>query len=152
MVGELVRQMKRSNEAVIYPILPQHVDRLFRGKDVFCKYVGRKAPNIAAGGRLIFYRSGGTRQLVGEAKIKDVRLMTPDLILGEFRDRLFITADELEQYRLRGDRPTERKLLVLLLSEIKKYRTPLKAPKVVTMAGCVLSRAEYGRLMKAQKR
>ncbi|MEM4091326.1 MAG: DUF365 domain-containing protein [Thermoplasmatales archaeon] len=138
--------MKSKSEAIIYPILPEHADRLFKGKDVFCKYVGERLPSITVGAKFILYLSGGSKQLVGEAKINDIKLMTVDEILKEFADRLFISADELERYR--DNRPKEKKLLVLLLSGIKKFSAPLTSPKVVTMAGCTLTKNEYKKLIK----
>jgi hypothetical protein len=136
--------MEQTAAAVIYPILPHHLRRLYEGKDVFCKYAGKGRPNVAAGSKLIFYLSGGAKQLVGEAIIREVLFMTPDEILRRFGGRLFITAEELDRYR--GDRPKDRKLLVLVLSNIMPYEKPLKPPKVVTMAGCVLSEDEYRKL------
>jgi hypothetical protein len=64
----------------------------------------------------------------------------------EFGDGLFITPAELDKYRM--DRPKSKKLLVLHLSQIRRYETPLKSPKVVTMAGCTLSKDQYRKLMR----
>jgi hypothetical protein len=136
--------LKLQNKAVVYPLLPEHIERLLKGKDVFCKYVGEKPPSVSVGGKLIFYQSGGGKCLVGEATIDRIEFMTPDTIMKEFRDRLFITPDELNKYR--GDRPESKMLLVLLLSQVRRYETPVKPPKVVTMAGCTLSRDQYRKL------
>lgn len=138
--------MKSKSEAVIYPLFSEHMDRLFKGKDVFCKYVGERLPNITVGAKFMLYLSGGSKQLIGEARIDDIKLMTIDQILERFADRLFINTEELERYR--SNRPKEKKLLVLLLSNIKKFNTPLTSPKVVTMAGCTLSKGEYKKLIK----
>jgi hypothetical protein len=132
--------------AIVYPLLPEHIERLLKGKNIFCKYVGERPPNVTVGGKLIFYQSGGEKHLVGEAIIDRIEFMTPESIVKEFRDRLFITPDELDKYR--GDRPESKKLLVLFLSQVRKYKTPLKPPKVVTMAGCTLSKVQYRKLMR----
>jgi hypothetical protein len=134
------------NAAVVYPLLPEHIERIFNGKDVFCKYVGEKHVNINVGNKLIFYQSGSGKHLVGEATIDWIGYMPPDAIIEEFGDRLFITPDELDKYR--GNRSKSEKLLVLVLSNIRRYEKPLKPPKTVTMAGCLLSRDQYKRLMR----
>jgi hypothetical protein len=51
--------MRQPSTAVIYPILPEHIKRLYEGKNVFCKYVGERPLNIPIGGKLIFYQSWG---------------------------------------------------------------------------------------------
>jgi hypothetical protein len=92
---------------------------------------------------------GREKQLVGESIIDDILFMTPDMIVKEFGDQLFISTDELNAYG--GNRPEWKKLLVLSLSRFGRYDVPLNPPKVVTMAGCKLSEEEHRKLMKKAK-
>jgi hypothetical protein len=135
--------MKERKVAVIYPLLHEHIERIFQGKDIFCKYVGKGIPRIGFGSKLLFYVSGSRSEIVGEATIEAVEFLTPDEIIARYENRLFITKEELDNYRKLRDRPPDRKLIVLSLSKIRKYDRPRRMPKVVTMAGRTLSKDEY---------
>jgi len=139
--------MEERKMAVIYPLLPEHIERIFRGKDVFCKYVGKGAPSIKEGSKLIFYASGSRFEALGEATIKTIEFLTPEEIITKYENRLFITKEELDNYRNQRNRPPEKKLMVLSLSNIKKYDRPRKTSKTVTMAGQTLSKTEYKKLL-----
>lgn len=132
--------------AMIYPLLKEHIERIFAGKDVFCKYTGRNF-RIGAGTKILFYASQGSQQVLGEAKVKSVEYLTPDETAKKYESRLFITKDELEKYR--GLRPKEAKILVLQLEGIRKYIQPKVSEKIVTMSGQQLSEIDYRNFMKS---
>ncbi len=138
--------MRESKEAVIYPLLPKHIERIFKGKDVFCKYIGRGTPSINQGSKLLFYASGSRFEILGEATISNIEFLTPEETIKKYEERLFISKEELDNYRNQRDRPSEKKLMVLTLSNIKKYDSPLRTAKTVTMAGQTLSKTEYKKL------
>lgn len=127
---------------IIFPILQEHVQRFFKDKKrVFVKFFGRSAPvGLHLGSKLFFYESGGRREIVGEARIREIGLGTPDDVLSKFGDKLFLSKDELDSYV--GDRRT-KKILILSLDDVKKYTTPLTLQKPVTMMGQYMTRAMY---------
>lgn len=139
--------MKESKEATIYPLLPEHIERMFRGKDVFCKYTGRGNPRIKEGSKLLFYASGSRFEICGEATIRTIEFLTPEETVGKYEKRLFITREELDNYRNQRDRPPEKKLMVLGLFGVKRYDKPRRTLKAVTMAGQTLSKSEYKELL-----
>lgn len=139
--------LKEPKYAVIYPLLSEHIDRLLRGRDIFCKYVGNKRPNLIEGSKVIFYASRGEFELSGEAVIRRIEFLSPSEIELKYRDRLFITSDELQAYR--GQRPPEWKLVVLTLGRTRKYSKPIRMDKYVTMAGQTLTKEGYDRLIRA---
>jgi hypothetical protein len=130
----------KSIVAVIYPLLPKHLDRIFDGKDIFCKYQGRGKCRLEIGNRLMFYASG-RHEITGQGEITNIESLKPDKLISKYRDRLFITKEELEDYR--GTRSSDRELLVLTLSNIRRLDTPLKPLKPITMSGWTLSQSEY---------
>jgi hypothetical protein len=138
--------LKEPKYAVIYPLLSDHIDRLFGGKDIFCKYVGNKRPSLMEGNKIIFYASRGKFELVGEAVIRGIEFLSPSEIESKYKNRVFITSDELQTYR--GQRPTEWKLIVLTLERLKKYAMPIRMAKYVTMAGQTLTKEEYDKLIR----
>jgi len=63
--------------------------------------------------KLLFYESGGQFRVVGEATIRTIEFLTPEEVIAKYGDRLFITKDELDNYRKLRCRPPDRKLMVL---------------------------------------
>ena len=123
------------------------VQRIFRGKDVLCKYPGHGTPSIGKGSKVMFCVSRSGCEVAGEATIKALEFLTPSDLLSKYERRLFITKRELEEYR--RERSSERKLMVLVLSRIMKFDVPLKLRSYVTMAGQTLTRAEYEKILPA---
>lgn len=118
---------------VIFPILPHHLQRFFEErKRVFVKYLGRDVPpeRLTVGSKLFFYQSRNRKEIVGEGKIEEISDGTVEEVLAKFGDDLFLTRSELGIYA--GNRET-KKVLVLVLKEVKHYSTPLKLRRSVTM-------------------
>jgi hypothetical protein len=132
---------------IIYPLIPDHAERFFKGKTVFVKFVGRGAvpSRLHPGSKLFFYTSGGSREIIGDARIVKITTATAREVLEKYADQLFLTADELEEYV--GDR-REKSMLVLSVSNAKKYDSRLKLPKYVTMAGQYMTKQWYESLAK----
>jgi len=133
-------------EGIVFPILPNHLERFFEGgKSVFVKFVGRRdfSDKIQCGSKLFFYKSKGNKEVVGEARIVEVGTGTVDEALARFGDDLFLTRPELEEY---ANNRKARRMLVLVLKDAKKYRTPLRLDKGLTMAGQYMTRAMYHKL------
>jgi len=119
---------------IIFPILGDHVQRFFRDhKTVFVKYLNEKLPlKLRTGSRLFFYQSGSNKLITGDAKIVGVESATYDDVLTRFLADLFLTRDELERYA--QDRKDKR-MLVLVLADIREYSVPLRLKSGLTMAG-----------------
>jgi hypothetical protein len=143
------RQMSLKNDeavyAMIYPLLRGHINRIFQGKDVFCKYTGQRTFRINSGTKILFYASGSGRQILGEGLVDSREQLTPDELLGKYANRVFISRDELEKYR--GERSRDLKLLVLRLRDIRKFDYPKVLSVHMTMTGMQLSKGQYEGLM-----
>ena len=136
---------------VIFPILPQFVDRLLLdGRNVFVKYVPKVTGlRIAPKHRVLFYVSHGSKQIVGEGKIEEIRLLTPNEALKEYGNQLFLNKDELTQYTLRQpEREPSKKMLILVLSSLRRYPEPKKFKRPISMAGQYLNQKEYAELFR----
>ena len=147
LTNDVAYWKKKYEIYLIYPILPEHIERIFQGKDVFCKYIGKGTPRLKVGSKLLFYASRNQYEVLGDAIIIAIESLMPDKIIFKYEDRLFITKEELDNYRIQRDRPADRKLMVLILSNIKKYDRPHRMLKRVSMAGQTLSKEEYKKLL-----
>jgi len=132
---------------MIYPLLPEHIERIFQGKKIFCKYTGKGTPKLHIGNKLLFYASGGIYEIRGEGTITDVEFLTIEEILEKYKEHLFITPSELVSYSKKWERPENRKLLVLTLKSVKRYPKPVKVSKSVTMTGLGLNKRFYQKIL-----
>jgi hypothetical protein len=133
---------------IIFPVKPEHAERFFNspvGQKVFVKFFGKERTprRLSSGARLFFYRSGGGKEIIGEAKITEIDSGTLDQVWKEYCNALFLTRAELESYV--GDRKA-RQMLVLVTENAKKYSTPLKLQWAVTKAGQYMTKELYDRL------
>jgi len=128
-------------EAVTYPVPKQYTDRFFKeGKDVFIKpaTVWKK---LKPGMKFIIYQSREDTGFVGEATIKDVKIIDDPMEAYEmYGDRVFLTKEELKEYlkaqeKQRRKRKGKKKWLVLELENIKKYESPIKPKRFVPAGG-----------------
>ncbi len=57
-----------------FPSLGKYLSRILEdGKNVFVKYLARSPmKNVGVGKKIVFYESGGSKQIVGEATIKSI--------------------------------------------------------------------------------
>lgn len=128
---------------IIFPVLEGHVQRFFsERKRVFVKFFGRegKPARLRPGSKLFIYQSGGKMEIVGEARIEEIMMRTSDEVFADYGDELFLSKQELEDYV--GSRRT-KKMLVLLLGDMRRLSTPLKLTKSVTMGGQYMTRSMY---------
>lgn len=131
----------------IFPVLPQHLERIFAGRNVFCKFIGKGKPKLTPGMKILFYSSRGDRQVIGEATINSLEYLVAQEILRKYGDRLFITAEELNNYFRKRNRPADKELLVVILKQIKMYKKPYKLKKPLTMAGLNLTDKLYKEIL-----
>lgn len=140
---------KEDNEVlgIVYPMLGHHIQRFFEEqKKVFVKFVGREPQRLRSGCKLFFYESRSNKEVVGEGRIVQIYNETIDEVHAKFGDDLFLTWTELEEYA--GNRKTKR-VLVLVLKDIRRYRIPLRLDKSVTMAGRYMTRRMQDNLGKS---
>ena len=127
---------------VTYPIPKQFMDRFFKeGKNVFIKpaTVWRE---LKPGMKFVFYQSREDTGFVGEAKIKDIKLINdPIKVFEMYGDRVFLTKEELREYVKSQERwgqkkeKKKKKWLVIELEDIRKYDKPIKPKRFVPVGG-----------------
>ncbi len=125
-----------------YPIPKQFMDRFFKqGKDVFVK-PATVWKELKPGMKFVFYQSREDQGFVGEAKIKEIKLIDdPMKVFEMYGDRVFLTKDELKEYvksQERWGRKREKKRkkwLVIELEDIRRYDKPIKPKRFVPVGG-----------------
>ena len=128
-----------------FPIPKRFMNRFFeKGKNVFIK-PATLWKNLRPGMKLVFYQSHEDTGFVGEAKIKDIKLIDdPMKVFEMYGDRVFLTKEELEEYvksqerwksfRSRG-REKKKRWLDIELESIRKYDEPTKPKRFVPVGG-----------------
>jgi hypothetical protein len=139
---------------IIYSFIPKHIPRFFEnGKTVFVKFIGRRAyRQLRPGSKLFFYEARSGRKIVGEARILAIDTSTPEEVVSKYSGQLFLTTTELEEYASKGwsgDRKS-KEMLVLIVTNPRKYKTPLTLGKKLTMAGQYMTRKMFETLEKSQ--
>jgi hypothetical protein len=142
-----VRNLKTDKIAgAIFPIPIELVGRLFDGKPkIFVKCLPRKSTRLVPKNKIIFYASHGTKELVGEGTIKKIEFLDSEAILSRYKERLFLDEDEFRAY-VRG----RKEILALALANLRKYSTPIKYGKNLTMAGQYITQVEYRSLVPCE--
>jgi hypothetical protein len=127
---------------VIYPLSEEIIDRiLLDKKDIFIKYpvhdlTKKSKIQLKEGIKLFLYKTKSKkdnkapRLVCGEALIKKINYMFPNEILLKYSNRLMLRKDELKAYSKERE---QKKLLVLQISNIRRYMKPKKIKKVIAM-------------------
>ena len=130
---------------VAFPIPKQFMNRFFeKGKDVFIR-PATAWKELKPGMKFVFYQSREDQGFIGEAKIKDVKLIDdPMKVFEMYGDRVFLTKEELKEYvksqerwksfRSR-DKVKKKPWLVIELEDIRKYDKPIKPKKFIPVSG-----------------
>jgi len=139
-----------SESVTIFPVPNSLIDRFFEDrKNVFVKYHGHAtAPHLEKGSRIAFYASQNQRELVGEGLVQSVEFLTPEETLAKYGNQLFLSKEELIAYGNSRPRNPSRKMLVLVLEHLTKYKRRITYPKRMTMAGARLTLGEYKSIME----
>ena len=127
---------------VTFPIPKQFMNRFFKeGKNVFIK-PATVWKELKPGMKFVFYQSREDQGFVGEAKIKEIKLIDdPMKVFEMYGDRVFLTKEELKEYvksQERWGRKTEKKRkkwLVIELEDIRRYDKPIKPKRFVPVGG-----------------
>ena len=93
--------------------------------------------------KLLFYASGGSKTIVGEALVEKLEFMPLKEALQRYSDKMFITKEEALEYAQRFGNRKEKDLLLLHLSNMLKYPKQIAYSKPITMAGQYLDKNGY---------
>ncbi|RLI85878.1 MAG: hypothetical protein DRP01_05290 [Archaeoglobales archaeon] len=132
---------------VTFPIPKQFMDRFFKeDKNVFVK-PATVWKELKPRMKFVFYQSREDQGFVGEAKIKEIKLIDDPMKVFEiYGNRVFLTKEELKDYvksQERWGRKTEKKKkkwLVIELEDIRKYDKPIKPKRFVPVGGQYIRR------------
>jgi len=133
----------------IFPVLEEHVSNIFNGDhDVFVKFTKMK---LKKGILLIFYVSR-KKVLMGQAKIKNVEKLHPNVAWSLYNNRIFLNHKEYKKYveisPISGKKRKMKEISAFTLTNIKKYDTPVLSTLAVTSAGRYISKREYHNILK----
>ena len=136
----------------IFPVPPGLVERLLvENRNVFVKYLARNGVKIAPKYKVLFYMSHSSKEIVGEGQIEEIQFLTPDEVLVKYGTKVFLNRGELTKYMLRQPkRNASKKMLVLVLSKLKRYTKPIRYKQPISMAGQYLWEEDYLELLKQQ--
>ena len=135
-------RMKNEIVGAIFPILPEHVQKLFdRNRDVFVKF--NRLTKMRSGSMIVFYVSR-EKLLVGEGKIENIEKLNPEVVWSRYKDRIFLGKEEYDSYikisPISGEKRKMRELTVFTLNKVKKYRNPFRSIYPVTSSGRYLTK------------
>lgn len=130
---------------IAHPLPTKYAERIYEdGKNVFISksYLGK----ASKGDKFILYESHGAKMYTGEAIIKSISEMKSKDILKLYKDNLIISEEEFKEYV--GNR---KKMAVIELKNFKKFNTPVKPLKFVTISGKYITDKEYQSIIKKSK-
>ncbi len=135
---------------ILFPVPAKLLPRIFEdGKDVFVKYLARSHVKLRPGRKIMFYSSGGAKQIVGEGSIDNIEFLAPANLLERYGDRLFITREELTDYtQSQPLRTNSKELFVAVLRKVRKYAVPVTHPGPITMAGMYITKDAYKQILE----
>jgi hypothetical protein len=123
---------------IIYPLPKEMIERVFnKKKNVFVKFTTHEPTRkteirIRKGIRLYLYQSGSKKIIVGDATISNFEYLYVEDVLKKYETNLIIPKKDLRLYSKGRE---HKKLLVLHLKDLRKYKIPLKMKKSITMTG-----------------
>ena len=145
----MVKDIEKGKIIGVIHALPKiFSDRILNKKgDIFLKYVSfqptkKSKIKLQEGMKLYIYESKSSN-IVGEAIIQNIDFLTYKDILNKSYKRLMLTNKELEVYC--GER-TGRKAMLLFLNKVKKYTSPIKITRKVTMGGLYVTKDNINQL------
>lgn len=120
---------------ISFPLLPKHSERLLSMDEaIFVKFM----PHESCPGRLkegmyfFIYRSRGNKEIVGRAKITGIKLIAANDVRMDSGDKLFIEEEDFKEYIKNRE---QKKMLALVLKDIKSFDVPIKLDSPVNMGG-----------------
>lgn len=130
----------------IFPLPSELISRIFdEGRTVFVK-VPTVYKDLRPNSKILFYASGNVRAIVGEGTAEAVEMLEPEEALKKYGKKLMLNKEELAAY-VRG-KPRARRLLVIPLKDLRRYRRPYKPRRFVTVAGERLTKKRYEEIVR----
>lgn len=135
----------------MYPILPQHVDRMFdEEKDIFVKFSKHK--HLAEGSIIIFHVSE-KKEFAGEGVIKNVEKLEPNEAWTRYSNRIFLTKKEYDSYVSRSPlaKRKPKAIMVYALHQLRRYEKPIPSTRRMTLAGYYIAQKDYEDIVRQQR-
>jgi hypothetical protein len=135
---------------VVFPVPQELVDRLLvEGRNIFVKYLPRvTSVNIMPKSKLLFYASHASKKIVGEGVVDTIEFLAPNEVFAKYGHKVFLNKDELTEYTIQQpNRDCSKKMLVLVLSKLRKYSEPKKFCGKISMVGQYLTVRQYRELV-----
>jgi hypothetical protein len=99
---------------------------------------------------VIFYASHGSKEIIGEGVIESIEFLTPDEVWQKYDGKIFLDRKELHEYTTsQPTRTSTKKMLVITLRKLKKYKSGIKYLKPITMTGEYITKKDYNFLMQS---
>jgi hypothetical protein len=122
---------------VIYPFKREILDRVLnQNRNIITKFTTHDPSKsniyLEEGNLVYFYQTKSNKEVVGEGTISKIEFKNYHELLNNFPEQFFITKDELKNY-VRGR--FDKKMLIIHLQDIKRYRRPIRLKNYITMAG-----------------
>ena len=150
-VGGVLSDEPRRTRTIgaIFPVLRRHVSNLFcRDRDVFVKFTKWR---LESGSRIVFYVSR-EKLLIGEARVRHIERLNPDVAWSRYKDRIFLDEEEYDKYvRISPISKGERKMsevTVFELENMKKYRKPVRSIYPVGSSGRYLTKEMINKIRR----
>jgi hypothetical protein len=138
---------------IVFPVRPEHISRILdKHKDVFPKFISRipKRPGLfrlKPGMKIIFYVSNSGRCVAGEAEIELIEFLPVKSAVSKYKNRLMLSQRELDEYADKALNRTEKPMLVLSFTKLRKYQDGMTYPRNVSMAGEYITQDKYEKII-----
>ena len=140
--------MKNETIGLALPITSEMLKNLEKRDDtIFFKFMPHETfpRELGVNQKLFFYFS---KKIVGEAKIKEIKLMGSSEIIKSYPNKILIRKSEFKNY-IKGRE--QKKALVLLIEKITIYSSFVELDYYVTMGGRYIKDKEYKSWLKKVK-
>ncbi len=134
--------LNKSIQGVIYALPKYMIDRIFdEGRDVYVKYLSKEPSKkskikLYKGMKLYFYASQHNKSILGEATINDILFLNKNELRRNLMNRLILDTNELTDYCSGRE---EKKMLALIIKNLKKYNKPICLKQPVNMGGLYIT-------------
>tara|TARA_Y100000310_G_C20680871_1_gene815855 strand:- start:2264 stop:2677 length:414 start_codon:yes stop_codon:yes gene_type:complete len=125
-----------SNEilGVVFPLSPEQVNNLFKGHNIFIKFaqLKNKKNKLTECNRFFIYQTKSNKEIIGEATISKVEFLNFKEISKKYSfNEICNIENEFMDY-IEGRE--HAKMLVMVLSNPKKYKNPIKLKKRLSLS------------------
>jgi len=134
---------------VIVPIHEEEVMHdIFHGKSIHASLAQDESTDLQEGDRILFYDSGKTHSLRGEAVISEIDLAKAKDVLLDFGGKLCMGRGDFERYVASLPKGEESKLRVLHFKDPILYADPVKCNLAIPEGGTYMTAELFSRIAK----